>query len=320
MWRRSRINQDQLTKSYIWLQSLTIFFSLLLATLFGGGWTIASAQTLNWEGQTGIFITPLAYLAPSSEKGFGGPVVAYHYLNGGDVLGGFNQFSITIGALQRIEFGYTRNVHTDGNSAPLSNLWGNGFNSFNGKLNVIPENEWKRTWVPSLSVGFVARTQVPNVTAVIQGKDTTNANFYLTGTKTITKIPKLPVVLNLGYQVGNSSLLGLAGNAPAYKGGLFGAAAFAIKGPARSTILLGSEFLQQPKQIEGVPGAVIPTTITYAARIVPAGSFPSLHHGWSVERPRLCFDFGVAQIAGNVAPGVNLQARAQFAFGISYGF
>lgn len=305
---------------YNWTPSLRIVSVLLLATLLTGGWTIASAQTLNWEGQTGIFVTPLAYLAPSSEKGFGAPVVGYHYLNGGSVLGSFNQFSITMGAFQRVEFGYTRDVHVDGDSAPLSKLWGNGFNSFNGKLNLVPENSWKRKWVPGLSIGFVARTQVPNVIGVIQNKTTSNANFYATATKTITKIPKLPLVFNLGYQVGNSSLLGLAGNAPAYKGGLFGAAAFAIKGPARSTILLGSEFLQQPKQVEGVPGVVIPTTITYAARIVPGGSFPSEHHGWAEEKPRLSLDFGVAQIAGNVAPGVNLQARAQFAFGISYGF
>jgi hypothetical protein len=317
MLRGLPINHLQPTKHNFWLPSLFSLF--LLITLLAGSQTTASAQTLNWEGQTGIFVTPLAYLAPSSEKGFGRPVVAYHFLNGGSVLGSFNQFSITMGAFQRVEFGYTRDVHVQG-SAPLSNLWGNGFNSFNGKLNLIPENSWKRTWVPSLSIGFVARTQVPNVVGVIQNRTTSNANFYAVATKTITKVPHLPLVFNLGYQVGNSSLLGLAGNAPAYKGGLFGAAAFAIKGPARSTILLGSEFLQQPKQVEGVPGVVIPTTITYAARVVPGGSFPSLHHGWAEEKPRLSLDFGVAQIAGNVAPGVNLQARAQFAFGISYGF
>jgi hypothetical protein len=259
-------------------------------------------------------------VVPSSDKGFGKPVVAYHYLDAGGVVGGFNQFSITMGAFHRLEFGYTRDVHQQGNSAPTSQLWGNGFNSFNGKLNLVTENAWKRSWIPSLSVGTVVRTQVPNIAGSAPGKSTTNANFYLNATKTLTKIPKLPVVLNLGYQVGNSSLLGLAGNAPAYKGGLFGAAAFAIKGPARSTILLGSEFLQQPREIDGLPGAVIPTTITYAARIVPSGTFPSFHHGWAEEKPRLSIDFGVAQIAGNIMPGVNLQARHQFAFGVSYGF
>jgi hypothetical protein len=52
------------------------------------------------------------------------------------------------------------------------------------------------------------------------------------------------------------------------------------------------------------------------------GSFPveRFPHGWGVESPRLTVDFGVAQVAGNVAPGINLQARHQFALGITYGF
>jgi hypothetical protein len=39
-----------------------------------------------------------------------------------------------------------------------------------------------------------------------------------------------------------------------------------------------------------------------------------------VENPKLTIDFGVAQAAGNIMPGVDLQARHQFAFGVSYGF
>jgi len=39
---------------------------------------VACAQSLNWEGQTGVFVTPLAYLVPSQDHGFGRPVVAYH--------------------------------------------------------------------------------------------------------------------------------------------------------------------------------------------------------------------------------------------------
>src|SRR5580704_5790652 len=99
---------------------------------------------------------------------------------------------------------------------------------------------------------------------------------------------------------------------------LFGAAAFALKGPGRSTILLGSEVLQEPHRVQGLPGIGIPTTLTYVARVVPGGALPM--HGWGVESPRLTVDFGVAQVAGNVAPGINLQARHQFALGITYGF
>ncbi|HLM80705.1 MAG TPA: DUF3034 family protein [Terriglobales bacterium] len=288
--------------------------ALLFAVVLGTG-AIASAQSLNWEGQTGVFVTPLAYTVPSTDKGLSLPVVAYHFLNAGPVLGDFHQVSITEGAFGRVEFGYSRDLHEEGNTPSLSMLWSSGFNAFHGKLNFLRE---RRSWVPAFAVGFVARSQVQNVGGVISNKETTNQDFYVVATKTVTQIRKLPLVFNLGFKATNASLLGLAGNAPAYKGRLFGAAAFALKGPGKSTILLGSEFLQEPRNVEGVPDAVIPTTITYAIRIVPAGALPL--HGWGVESPKLTIDLGVAQVAGNVMQGVNLQAQHQFALGVSYEF
>jgi len=194
-------------------------------------------------------------------------------------------------------------------------LWSREFNTFHGKVNLLRE---RRGGLPALSVGFVARTQVRNVGGVLQGQDTHNQDFYVVATKTITRIRRLPLVFNAGVKATNASLLGLAGNAPGYSARGFGAAGFAFNGPGRSTILLGSEVLQQPREIEGLPGAVIPTTITYAVRIVPSGALPI--HGWGVETPKLTLDFGIAQAAGRIMPGVDLQARRQFAFGISYGF
>jgi hypothetical protein len=290
--------------------------SVVILTMIhmGVGTNRASAQSLNWEGQDGIFVTTLAYAVPSADKNFGRPVVAYHYLDAGDVLGGFHQVSVTMGALNRIEFGYTRDLHQAGTSS-LSDLWSSGFNTFHGKVNFLSE---RRTWRPALSIGFVARTQVQNVGGVIQNKETNNADYYAVATKTITQIRHLPLVFNFGFRETNASLLGLAGNAPGYQGRLFGAAAFALKGPGRSTILLASEVMQQPRSIQGLPYAVVPTTITYAVRIVPGGALPL--HGWGVESPRLTIDLGVAQVANSILPGVNLEARHQFALGISYGF
>jgi hypothetical protein len=288
---------------------------VFLAAMLCVAMNTASAQSLNWEGQTGVFVTPLAYAVPSTERGFGKPVVAYHYLDAGGVLGGFHQVSVTIGAFTRVEFGYTRNLHQDGGTADLSNLWGNGFNTFHGKVNVLREGQ---SWLPALSVGFVARSQVHNVGGVLQNKDTTNEDFYVVATKTALGIRKLPLVFNFGFKVTNASLLGLVGNAPSYQGRLFGAAAFALRGPGRSTILLGSEVLQEPRRVQDLPGIVVPTTITYAVRIIPSGALPL--HSWGVESPRLTLDLGIAQAAGRVAPGINLQARHQFALGVSYGF
>jgi hypothetical protein len=266
-----------------------------------------SGQSLNWEGQTGVFVTPLAYTAASSKKGLGKPIVAFHFLNGGKVLGNFYQGSLTVGALGRTEFGYTRDLHSQGSTAGLSNLWSNGFNSFHGKVNFLPEDFAKQKWVPAISAGFVARTQVYNVGGWINGRRTNNADFYVVATKTITETRKLPIVLNAGYKATNASVLGLAGNAPAYRGRAFGAAAFVLKGPAKSSIILGSEVLQEARDVQALPGAIVPTTITYAARIVP------------LAKKKFNVDFGVAQAANHILPGVNLDARHQFALGISYG-
>ena len=41
--------------------------ALLLAGLLGAG--IAAAQSLNWDGQTGVFITPLAWRGSCEKRG-----------------------------------------------------------------------------------------------------------------------------------------------------------------------------------------------------------------------------------------------------------
>jgi hypothetical protein len=275
-----------------------------LVSLAGG---IASAQSLNWEGQTGVFVTPLAYTAASPTNNLGRPIVAYHFLNAGPVLGNFHTVSVTEGLAKRIEFGYTRTFHQEGSTASLSPLWDGGFNIIHAKANLLSENLNKHNWVPAISTGFVARTSDHHVSGVLAGRDYNNADFYAVATKTITQTKVVPILLNLGYKATNASVFGLAGNAPGYKGRLFGAAAFVFKGPAKSTLIFGSEFAQQPREVQNLPGAIVPTTITYALRVVP--------------RPETKFniDFGVAQAAGWILPGVNLQARHQFALGISYG-
>lgn len=280
----------------------------------------AWSQMLNWEGQTGVFVTPLAYTLPSnSDAWLSKPAFSIHYLNAGEVLGGFSQVSSTLGLFQRVELGYTRSIHYSGDTAGVSQLWSNGFNIFHAKLNMVPENAAGQDWLPSISVGFVGRTGVRNVGGVLAGQDTYNQDFYAVATKTISQWHAVPLVLSFGFKATNASLLGIAGNAPAYQGRMFGAVAIPFKGPWRSTIMLASEVLQEPRGIQGLPGAVIPTTLTYAIRIVPAGAFPAAH-GWGEQKPRLTIDFGVAQAAGTILPGVNLHARNQFALGISYGF
>jgi hypothetical protein len=277
----------------------------VLALALGAG--IASAQSLNWEGQTGVFVTPLAYTAAAPKDNVGKPIVAYHYLGAGPVLGEFHTASVTEGLFGRAEFGYTRVFHQPGSTAGLSPLWNGGFNIIHGKVNLVPENSGKQKWLPAISAGFVERTQDQNVSGVLANKKYNNSDFYVVGTKTVTQVKGLPLVLNLGYKATNAQVFGLAGNAPGYKGRLFGAAALVVKGPAKSQLIFGSEFAQQPRQVQNLPGADVPTTITYAARIVP------------LPKSKFNIDFGVAQAAGRILPGVDLKVRHQFALGISYG-
>jgi hypothetical protein len=299
--------------------STTLFATLALLVALPFSTTTAQAQSLGYEGPTGVFVTPLASTAASPANGAGHPVIAYHVLAGGPVIGTWNTVSITEGFAKRIEIGYTREDHAAGDTAGLSPLWTDGLNIVHGKVNIVPENAGKNPWVPALSVGAIARTNDSNVGDGSNGQIKTNADIYLVGTKVITQISKkVPMLLNAGVRGTDASLWGLGGNAPDFSARAFGALAFVFTGPGKSAIILASEAAQQPRTIKltSTSGASsgafdIPTSVDYALRIVPS------------PKHKLNIDFGVLQAAGRIqtAPAtVNLKARARFAFGISYGF
>lgn len=280
----------------------------ICAASFMIGTDSVAAQGLNWEGQSGAFVTPFAYTPASPKNSVSHPEVSFHFLNTGKVIGNNYQVSVTAGAFSRVEFGYTRSINQLGGTPGVSKLFNDGFNTFHGKVNLIPENAGKKNFIPAISVGFTARTNMHRVGGVLNNKTTVNGDVYVVATKTITQIKGLPILLSGGLKGTNASVLGLAGNAPDWEARFFGAAAFVVKGPVKSTLIFGSEFCQQPRRVQGLPGVTIPTTLTYFVRILPKKELP------------LAVDFGVAQVAGKVAPGVDLQARSQFAMGISYRF
>ncbi|MBZ5721463.1 MAG: DUF3034 family protein [Acidobacteriia bacterium] len=300
-------------RPYRWLSAFFVlaFGIVLISSLT----TTLHAQALGWEGETGVFVTPLAYTA-SAEGQKLHPVVAYHYFNAGSIIGDFHEASITVGIGKRFEVGYTHEFHTFGSDTNVSPLWQNGFEIFHGKANLIPEEFHKQKWVPALSVGFMARTNDRNVgnfegmetggmSPMAEGKN--NGDIYMVASKVIPTKP-FSLVLNFGVRGTNAMLWGMGGNAPDWQARAFGAVAFAFKGPGGSTIIFGSEAAQQPHHPMNFPTLNIPTTLTYCMRVVPSSKY------------KLNLDFGVAQLAGNVAPGVNLQARHQIGVQISYGF
>ena len=129
------------------------------------------------------------------------------------MLGGFYEVSGTVGFLKRFEAGYTRALNSDGSVAGLSPLFDGGFNIFHGKANLLGENAGKHSYIPAISLGFVARTNVQRVGGVLNNQNTHNEDFYIVGTKTITYFHVLPIVASFGFKATNGSVLGIAGNA-----------------------------------------------------------------------------------------------------------
>jgi hypothetical protein len=270
----------------------------------------AHAQSLGWEGPTGVFVTPLAYTAASPARKLGQPTVAFHFLATGPVIGDYSTVSITEGFARRFEVGYTGISHASGDTAGLSPLWNGGLSVVHGKATVIPENAGKTKWVPAVAVGGIVRVNDTNVFDGTSGQGTTNGDAYIVASKLVTQTKKVPILLSAGLRGTDASLWGLGGNAPAFVGRGFGAVGFVFTGPRKSTVILASEVAQQPRRINvaGTPSFDIPTSEVYAVRVVPLA-----------ER-KLNIDFGVLQAAGRIAPGVDLKARARVAFALSYGF
>lgn len=301
---------------------LAAVLGLLLLVL-----TPAAKAQLNWDGQTGAFGTPFAYVASSEADKLGHPEISFHYLNGGSVIGNDYQISITEGFFKVVEFGFTGSLSSTGDS-PITGLFQGGYNVFHGKVNVIPENAGGHKWIPAVSGGFVTRFGVERVARAplaaalgspLAGHSTNNQDLFVVATKTITQIKHLPIVLNAGYKWTNASIMGVAGNAPNYANTAFGTFAFVVTAPAKTSLIFGAEALQQPHYLEGlyvsgVGGPTIPTTLIYFVRVVP-------------NKLRFNVDFGIGQFAGKITPGIdevlpaiNLKARNQAAVGLTYHF
>jgi hypothetical protein len=335
-------------------KKLLLTASLFVVTAFS---QTSFAQGLNWEGQTGALITPFAYTAGAPASKFGKPEVAFHYLNTGNVIGNDYQFSVTEGICKHFEVGFTQSfssaggvVGNDGSVPinattstsgytevkPASVLFSNGYSVIHGKVTFLSENAFKTKWVPAIAVGSIGRFGVQRASFFLVPQPAgsasqTNGDFYLVATKTVTQVKGLPFVLSFGDKITDASIMGIAGNAgnrlgfgQRWQGRLFGAAAFVVKGPAKSALIFGSEALQQPRYVQGLNHFVdgltdtsvtanIPTTLSYFVRIVP-----------HLEGSPLQIDLGVAHIGGKITnlphAAVDLQANAQFGMGVSYHF
>lgn len=313
------------------IQRIAVCVCAGLAMLAGGR---LNAQNLTLEGQTGGFITPTAYVV-YAEKGkfFSHPAVGYHFVNASKVIGNVHTFSITEGFANRFELGYTRSVHTMGDSAMFSSLWHySGMNIFHGKVVALKEGTWG-PWMPGIGIGGLVRTDDRFVSGALNQeltgtlKSYTNGDVYVAVTKTWLH-PPLPFLANVGWKATNASIYGLGGQATRFGGRLFGGLGIPIPGPFHTAIVPAAGFTQEPPQVKNL-GAIlvggkahIPTTLDYAVRVTQK------------DNPHFAFDIGVGQVAGTIgttmvptglpAPAppyaavpVDLQARSVLGIGLS---
>ena len=296
------------------------------------------AQHLTLEGQTGGFLTPTAYVV-YTDKGhvFSHPAVGYHFVNTSNVIGNVQTVSFVEGFANRAEVGYTRSIHTLGNSAAFSSLWNyDGMNIFSGKVVALKEGTGGEL-VPGIAVGGIVRTGDHFVSGALNkelglGSDTANTNedLYIAATKTWLK-PPLPLLLNFGWKATNASIFGLGGQSTRFGGRAFGGVGIPLPLGHGLAAVPSAGFTQEQPQVKNL-GAIlvggkahIPTTLDYAVRITQK------------EKPHFSFDIGIGQVAGTigqtaVATGlpapyppvvlvpVDLKARKVLGMGLSYRY
>lgn len=259
-----------------------------------------NAQNLTLEGQTGGFITPTAYVVLSEDgHKFSHPAIGYHFVNASKVIGYVHTFSIEEGIGNRFEFGYTRSVHTKGNSPTFSGLWDySGMNVFNAKVVGIKDGQFG-PWTPGIGAGFVVRTNDKFVSGRLNQletgklKDYTNGDIYIAATKTWLH-PPIPFLINFGWKATNASIYGLGGQSTRFQGRLFGGLGIPLPLGHNLAAVPAIGFTQEPPQVVNLKpilfppgsGAHIPTTMDYAVRVTQK------------EHPHFAFDIGVGHVAG----------------------
>ena len=269
----------------------------------------ANAQSLTMDGESGIFLQPLADVVPSPQHKFGGPTVSFHAVDAGPVAGNYINIGVEEGFGNWLEFGYTRSNHTDGGDPTISPLFNfSGMNIFNVKAKVLPANYHGHKYLPAISVGGVLRTNDPFVVQAVKHKNATNGDVYLVGTKLFMIGKKFGFVGSAGVRGTNAQKYGYGGNTVDWEARAFGGVAFPI--PIKNVLVITPAFEidQEPSRIKYVPTARLPTNLIYALRISRFADSK-----WSI-------DIGTGHLGANIGPGLNIKANNALAIAANYRF
>jgi hypothetical protein len=285
----------------------TVLLTLVLLTpLFS---SVASGQALDMDGQSGIFFQPWADVVPAPHKKLGMPTVSFHIVDAGPVAGDYLNVGVEEGFGNWLEFGFTRNNHTDGGDPTISPLFNfAGMNIFNVKAKVIPAGAHKLKYIPAVAVGGVLRTNDPFVVQAVQLKNATNGDVYGVASELFVLGKKFAFLATGGVRGTNAQKYGYGGNTIDWEARAFGGLAFPI--PIKKAIIVSPtvEVDQEPRYIKYVPTAHLPTDLIYAVRV---SHYPDSK--WS-------FDIGTGHVGANLAPGINIKVNNAIAFAADFRF
>lgn len=280
--------------------------ALALATLFFS--QRMDAQALNMDGQSGIFLQPWAEVVPSAPHKFGGTTASFHMVDGGPVAGDYLNVGLEEGFGNWLEFGFTRNNHTDGGDPTISPLFNfSGMNIFNFKAKLLAANYHNHKLLPAIAVGGVLRTNDPFVVQSVAHKNATNGDVYVVATKLFILRNKFAFLATGGVRGTNAQKYGYGGNTIDWEARAFGGLGFPI--PIKKMVVVAPtvEIDQEPRRIKYVPTASLPTDIIYAVRISRPDS------RWS-------FDVGTGHLGARLAPGINIKVNNAVAFAADFRF
>jgi len=283
-------------------------FAVTLSTALAGAPLKAVAQALTMDGSSGVFFQPWANVVPSSPGKFNRPTLAYHAVTAGPVAGDYFNVSVEEGFGDWLEFGYTRDNHTDGGNPTFSPLFNDaGMNIFNIKAKVIPENLHRQTWIPAVAIGGALRTNDPYVSQASAQTNATNGDIYGVATKLVVIEKKVPILLSGGVRGTNAEVYGYGGNATNWQARAFGALAIPI--PIKHVLIAPTvEIDQEPHHLKYVAYANLPTTEVYAVRV---SDYPN--QKWAI-------DIGTGHVASTVYPGIGLKVNNALAIAFDYRF
>jgi hypothetical protein len=206
-----------------------------------------------------------------------------------------------------LEFGFTRNNHTDGGDPTISPLFNfAGMNMFNVKAKLIPAGARKLKYVPAISVGGVLRTNDPFVVQSVQHKNATNEDVYGVAKELFAFGKKFAFLATGGVRGTNAQKYGYGGNTVDWEARAFGGLAFPI--PIKNAILIAPtvEVDQEPRYINYVPAAYLPTDLIYAVRVP---RYPDSK--WT-------FDIGTGHVGATLAQGINIKVNNAIAFAADF--